>query len=102
MSKPKVKVLGERVLVKEIEASNKSSGGIFLPGGAGKEAAHIQAKIIGVGDLNNLSKFGIKVENDGVKIGDVVIFDPGVGIPVNIEGNKYFIVEEKKLLAIVE
>lgn len=87
-----VRVLGERVLVQELDAASKSLGGILLPGNAGKEP-YSQAAIVAVGDLN---------EHAGVKVGDVVIFDPNSAIPVNVEGNKFFIVEEKKLLAVIE
>jgi chaperonin GroES len=94
----KLKPLDDRVIIKQSEAEEKSTGGIILPDAA-KEKPQM-GKIIAVGPG--------KVLDDGkrskmsVKKGDQVIYAKYIGNDVEIDGDKYVILSERDILGIVE
>jgi chaperonin GroES len=90
--------LDDRVVIKPLEAQDKTAGGIFLPDTA-KEKPQI-GKVIWVGPG--------KVQDDGkrapmsVKKDDEVIYGKYTGNEVEVDGEKYVIVREADVLGIVE
>jgi chaperonin GroES len=74
------------------EAGEKQIGGIFIPDTA-KEKPQI-AEVIAVGNNEDLKKL--------VKVGDKVLFGKYAGTEVELEGNKYIILSQSDVLAIVE
>jgi chaperonin GroES len=94
----KLKPLDDRVVIKPLEAQEKTSGGIFLPDTA-KEKPQI-GKVVWMGPG--------KMQDDGkrapmsVKKNDEVIYGKYMGNEVEIDGDKYVIVRESDLLGIVE
>jgi chaperonin GroES len=94
----KVKPLGEKVLVKRLEAESKTKGGIVLPDTAKEKPK--RGKVIAVGEG--------KVLDDGgrsqlqVKKGDEVIFTSYAGTEIKIDGEEYMIMDENDILAVVE
>lgn len=87
-----LKPLGERVVIKVAEVEEKSAGGLVLPSSA-KEKQQI-GEIIAVG--NEIDS------EDGVKIGDTVIFKAYTGTEVTDAGQTYLVIELDDLLAVVE
>lgn len=87
-----LKPLGERVVIKVAEVEEKSAGGLVLPSSA-KEKQQI-GEIIAVG--NEIDS------EDGVKIGDTVIFKTYTGTEVTDAGQTYLVIELDDLLAVVE
>ena len=87
-----VKPLADRVLVKPLEAEEKTSGGIIIPDNA-KEKPQ-KGKIVAVGN-------GKPDEPMTVKVGDEVLYGKYSGTELNIEGNDYLIMRESDILAIV-
>ncbi len=93
-----VKPLADRVLVKLIEAEEKTKGGIYLPDTAKEEKS--EGKVIAVGKG--------KVKDDGtvipleVKVGDKVLFGKYSGDEIKIDGEKHKILRESEILAIIE
>jgi len=94
----KLKPLDNRVIVEQLDAEEKTSGGIYLPDTA-KEKPQI-AKVIAVGP-GKLLDSGERVAMN-VKKNDEVIYGKYAGNDVEVDGKKYVILRETDLLGIVE
>lgn len=92
-----LKPLGDRVVVKAIEAEEVTKGGVILPGTA-KEKPQ-QGEVIAVGSGEYID--GKKVELE-VKVGDRVIFSKYAGTEVKLDGQEYLLLRQSDILAIVE
>lgn len=92
-----IKPLGDRVLIKMIEAEETTKSGIILTSGS-QEKPQI-AEIIAVGPGGVVD--GEKIEMQ-VKIGQRVITSKYSGTEVKYEGTEYIIVKQSDILAIVE
>lgn len=90
--------LGDRVLVKQVEAEEKSPGGIILPETA--QEAPREGEVIAVGEGRMLES-GERTEMS-VEEGDRVIYTQYGGTEVTIDGEEYLIVEEHSILAVRE
>ena len=94
----KLRPLDDRVVIKPLEAQDKTAGGIFLPDTA-KEKPMI-GKIVWVGPG--------KVQDDGkrtpvsVKKDDEVVYGKYMGNEIEIDGQKYVIIREADLLGVIE
>ena len=94
----KLRPLDDRIVIKQSEAEEKTSGGIILPDTA-KEKPQI-GKIVagGPGRLLDDGKRG----EMSVKKNDEVIYAKYMGNEVEIDGEKYVILKESDVLGIVE
>lgn len=92
-----MKPLADRVVVKLLEAEEKTQSGIILTGAA-KEKPQV-AEIVAVGPGGMID--GNEVEMY-VKVGDKVITSKYSGTEVKIDGVEYTIVKQSDILAIVE
>lgn len=92
-----IKPLGDRVLIKRVEAEEKTKSGIILPGQA-KEQPQI-AEVIAVGLGGVIDGKEIKME---VSVGDRVIFEKFSGTEVKADGEEYIIIKQQGILAIVD
>ena len=90
--------LGDHVVVKRLEAEQKTSGGILLPDAA-QEKPH-QGRILSVGDGRQL-KDGRRIGSQ-VQEGDRVLFSPYSGMEVEVDGEKLLIMSEQDLLAVID
>ncbi len=94
----KLKPLGDRVVVKVIEAEEKTASGIVLPDQAKERPQEGEVVAVGSG----------KVLNDGtkltmeVKAGDKVLYSKFAGTEVKVEGEDYLILRQDDILALVE
>ncbi|MDO4553360.1 MAG: co-chaperone GroES [Bacillota bacterium] len=91
-----IKPLGDRVVIKRLEAEEKTKSGIVLPTQA-KEQPQM-AEVIAVGPGGVVDGKEVKME---VKKGDVVIFSKYAGTEIKYEGEEYTILSQRDLLAIV-
>ncbi|MDX9702379.1 MAG: co-chaperone GroES [Candidatus Auribacterota bacterium] len=94
----KVKPLYDRLLVKRLEAEEKTKGGIILPDTA-KEKPR-QGKVIAVGQ-GKLNDKGERVAMT-VKNGDTVLFSSYAGTDIQIDGEDFLIVREDDILGIIQ
>jgi len=94
----KIKPLGDRVLLKPIDAEEKTKGGIILPDTA-KEKPQ-EAKIVAVGTGRMLEN-GTIVKL-GVKVGDKVLYGKYSGTEIKIDGQDHLIIKEEDILAVIE
>ena len=90
--------LHDRVLVRRVEAEEKTAGGIIIPDSA-KEKPQ-QGKVIAVGK-GKIEKDG-KVTPLDVKEGDTILFGKYSGQEIKIDGTEYLIMREDEVLAVVE
>ncbi len=92
----KLKPLGERVVIKKLEAEEKTKSGIVLPGSAKEEPQ--MAEIVAVGeDITN-----DKDKKDQVKVGDKVIFSKYAGTEIKLDNEELTVLKLEDLLAVVE
>lgn len=89
--------LGDRVVLKELEAEDKTASGIILPDTA-KEKPQ-QAEIVAVGPGGVVDGKEVKME---VKVGQQVIYSKYAGTEVKFGDDKYTIVRQNDILAVVE
>ena len=94
-----IKPLGDRVLLKVLEAEEKTKGGIYLPDDT-KEKPQ-QAEVIAVGQGKVLDSGNYKKPE--VAKGDIVLFSKYSGTEVtDSKGEAYLIAREEDILAIVK
>ena len=93
----KLKPLGDRVIIKMMEAEEKTKSGLILTGSA-KEKPEI-AEIIEVGPGGQVDGKEVKMT---VKKGQKVITSKYSGTEVKVDGEEYTIVRQGDILAIVE
>ena len=92
-----LKPLGDRVVIRVLEQEEKTVGGIYLPDTAKEKPC--EGEIIAAGP-GKLQEDGSRVALD-VKAGDKVIFSKYAGTAAQYEGEKYLIVSERAILAIM-
>jgi chaperonin GroES len=88
--------LGDRVVLKQLEAEQTTKSGIVLPGQE-KEKPQ-QAEVIAVGPGGVVDGKEIKME---VKAGDKVIYSKYAGTEVSVDGKDYLIMKQSDILAIL-
>jgi len=94
----KIQPLGDRILLKPLEAEEKTKGGIILPDTA-KEKPQ-QGKVVAVGKGKVLESG--KTEPIEVKAGDKVLYGKYSGTEIKVDGEDYLIVREEDILAIMK
>ena len=93
-----IKPLSDRVVVKLVEAEEKTKTGIFLTASAQEKPQIAEVVAVGPGARDDNGKL-IPME---VKVGDKVITGKYAGTEVKMDGNEYTIVKQSDILAIVE
>lgn len=93
-----VRPLGEKVLIKRVEAEGKTAGGIVLPDTAKEKPK--EGKVIAIGD-GRILKSGGRAKFQ-VKKGDRVLFSSYGGTEVRIDGEDYLLMSEDDILAVIE
>ena len=94
----KIRPLQDRILVKRLEADQKTPSGIIIPDNAKEKP--MEGQVIAVGNG--------KVLNDGtvrkpdVKVGDKVLFSKYAGSEVKLDGFEHLILREDDLLGVID
>ena len=94
----KVVPLNDKIVVKRLEAEEKTAGGIVLPDTAKEKPK--QGRILSVGDgklLENGKRAAFQV-----KEGDRVLFTSYGGQEVTVDGDEFLILTEDDILAVVD
>ncbi len=91
-----IKPLGERVLIKAIEAQETTKSGIVLPGSAKEKPQMAEVVAVGAGISNDEKK------KDEIKKGDKIIFAKYAGNEIKLDGKDYTILKLNEILAVVE
>jgi len=90
--------LGDRVLVKPLDAEEKTKGGIILPDTAKEKPQEGKVVSVGKGKLSDEGKL-VALE---VKTGDKVLYGKYSGTEIKLNGEDHLIVREEDILAIVK
>ena len=93
-----IQPLGDRILIKPLEAEEKTKGGIVLPDTA-KEKPQ-EGKVVAAGKGRTLDSG--KVEALEVKVGDIVLYGKYSGTEITKDGEEYLFVKEEDILAIIK
>ena len=89
--------LGDRVVLKQLQAEETTKSGIVLPG-QNKEKPQ-QAEVVAVGPGGMVDGKEVKME---VKVGDNVIYSKYSGTDVKIDEEEYIIVKQSDILAVIK
>ena len=89
--------LGDRVVLKQLEAEETTKSGIVLPGQAQEKPQ--QAEVIAVGPGGVVEGKEVKME---VAVGNKVIYSKYSGTEVKLDNEEYIIVKQSDILAIVK
>jgi chaperonin GroES len=88
--------LGDRVLVKPVEAEEKSAGGIILPEKAQEKPREGEVIAVGPGKLSDKGERKVLT----VKVGDLVVYSEYGGTEISFEGTDYLLIGEGSILAV--
>lgn len=98
MAKLNIRPLNEKIVVKRVEAEEKTKGGIVLPDTAKEKPKEGVVVSLGNGKLlesGDRAKFQVKEK-------DRVLFSSYAGTEVKIDGNEYLIMNEDDVLAVID
>ena len=93
----RIRPLGDRVVIKRLEAMETTKSGIVLAGTA-KEKPQ-EAEVVAVGPGGFVDGKEVKME---VKVGDKILFSKYAGTEVKMDGEEYTILRQDDILAVVE
>ena len=94
----KFRPLHDRVVVKRIDAEEKSAGGIIIPDTAKEKPQEGEVIAVGPGGDDETGKL-IPID---VKVGDRVLFGKWSGTEVRIDGKELLIMKESDIMGILE
>jgi chaperonin GroES len=94
----KLRPLGDKILIKRVEAETKTKSGIVLPDSAKEKPK--RGKVLSVGEGKRLDS-GERAPL-GVKKGEEVIFASYAGTEIKLDGEELIIMSEDDILAVVE
>ena len=98
MSDVKIRPLSDRLVIKVIEDTEQTSGGIFIPDSAKEKSQKGEIVSVGPGAMD---KDGKRTELE-VKVGDKVLFAKYSGTDVKFNNQEFKILSEKDVLAVID
>ena len=93
----KLRPLGDRVVLKQLEAEETTASGIVLPSAA-KEKPQA-AEVVAVGPGKEVDG---KITKMNIEVGDKVVYSVYAGTEVKLDDEEYIIVSADDILAVVE
>ena len=97
MAKTKFRPLHDRVVVKRVEAEEKSKGGIIIPDTAKEKPQHGEVVAVGPGGRDENGKL---IPMD-LKAGDRVLFGKWSGTEVKLDGEELLIMKESDIMGVL-
>jgi chaperonin GroES len=94
----KFRPLHDRVVIKRIEAEEKTTGGIIIPDTAKEKPQQGEVIAVGPGGRDESGKL-VPID---VKVGDRVLFGKWSGTEVKLDGIEYLIMKESDLMGVLE
>lgn len=89
--------LGDRVVLKQVEAEETTKSGIVLPGQTKEKPQQAEVVAVGPGGMVDGKEVSMLVS-----VGDKVIYSKYSGTEVELDGVEYLIVKQNDILAIVK
>ena len=93
----KVKPLGDRVVIRNVESEETTKSGIVLPGSAKEKPQMAEVLAVGPGGMVDGKEVTMQV-----KVGQKVIYSKYAGTEVKLEDQEYILVRQSDILAVVE
>jgi len=84
-----IRPLGERVVVEQKQAEQKTASGIIIPDSAQEKPS--QGTIVAIGSSKEIE----------VKVGDEVIYGKYAGTEITIDGRKLLVMKQEEILAVL-
>ena len=94
----KIRPLQDRILVKRVEAEEKTAGGIIIPDNAKEKP--VEGEVLAIGNGRLLDN-GERYKPD-VKVGDRVLFSKYSGSEVKVHGAEHLILREDDILGVLD
>ena len=94
----KFRPLHDRVVVKRIDAEEKTTGGIIIPDTAKEKPSQDQVIAVGAGGRDEAGKL-IPID---IKVGERVLFGKWSGTEVKIDGDELLIMKESDVMGVIE
>ncbi len=94
----KIRPLHDRVIVKRLEAEEKTASGIVLPGNAAEKPD--MGEVLAVGEGKVLDNGSLRALS--LKVGDKVIFGKYSGQSVKVDGEELLVMREEDVMGVVE
>lgn len=88
-----IKPLADRVLIKPTAAEEVTVSGIIIPDSAKEKP--LKGEVLATGN-------GTKDEEMAVKAGDTVLYGKYAGTEIDVDGEKYLIMRQADILAVIE
>jgi chaperonin GroES len=97
MTKPKIRPIGDRILVQHVEEKEQIRGGVIIPESAREKPQ--QARIVALG-TGLKSKAGV-ISRFEVKVGDTVLIAKFSGAEVKVAEQKFTLVQQDDILGVI-
>src|SRR6202007_1331514 len=97
MAKTKFRPLHDRVVVRRIEAEEKTAGGIIIPDSAKEKPQAGEVIAVGPGGRDEAGKL-IPID---LKVGDKVLFGKWSGTEVKVDGQELLIMKESDIMGVL-
>ena len=94
----KFRPLHDRVVIKRIDAEEKSAGGIIIPDTAKEKPSQGEVIAVGPGARDDTGK----VVALDLKVGDIVLFGKWSGTEVKLDGEDLLIMKESDIMGVIE
>ena len=93
----KIKPLGDRVVIKNVEAEETTKSGLLLTSSAKEKPQMAEVLAVGPGGMVDGKEVAM-----AVKVGQKVIYSKYAGTEVKLEDQEYILVRQSDILAVVE
>jgi chaperonin GroES len=97
MAKTKFRPLHDRVVVKRIDAEEKSKGGIIIPDTAREKPSQGEVIAVGPGGRDEAGKL-VPID---INVGDKVLFGKWSGTEIKLDGEELLIMKESDIMGVV-
>ena len=97
MAKTKFRPLHDRVVVKRLDADQKSKGGIIIPDSAKEKPQEGEVVSVGPGGRDEAGKL-IPID---IKVGDKVLFGKWSGTEIKLDGEELLIMKESDIMGVL-
>ncbi|ABA05826.1 chaperonin Cpn10 [Nitrobacter winogradskyi Nb-255] len=97
MAKTKFRPLHDRVVVKRIDAEEKTKGGIIIPDSAKEKPSQGEVVAVGPGGRDETGK----LTPVDIKVGDKVLFGKWSGTEIKLDGQELLIMKESDIMGVV-
>lgn len=94
-----IRVMNDRIAVVKLEAQTRTSSGIIIPDTVNM-GNNIKGIVVAIGS-GKLTDSGVRIPVD-IKVGDIILFNKGHGVPIKVEDKEYLVLREQDILAVLD